>query len=85
MRYSHMRKIRGDGNCYYRAIYVQYIEFLMTHSKSPRVLKLFINAINNEDDIFSVSRYGEEFKKLFKPTVIGHLYQLATFDANNDK
>ena len=28
-RYSYWRKIRGDGNCYYRAVYVHYIEYLI--------------------------------------------------------
>ena len=75
-----MRKSRGDGNCFYRAIYVQFIEFLMTHFDSPRVLKLFIHLLISEDGIFSTSLYGKEFKELYKPVVLGFLYQLANFD-----
>ena len=28
-RYSHWRRIRADGNCYYRAVYVGYVEMLI--------------------------------------------------------
>ena len=69
-----MRKIRGDGNCYYRAIYVQYIEFLMLHKASSFLLLNFLERLIWEKDYFNMKYYGSEYIKEFKPTVVGFLY-----------
>ncbi len=39
--YTALRKCRGDGNCYFRAVYFAYLETLIR--KEPKYLRTFIN------------------------------------------
>jgi uncharacterized C2H2 Zn-finger protein len=46
--YSSWRKIRGDGNCYYRAIGLGYIEHLCRESTDSRLFFNFLNKCSTE-------------------------------------
>lgn len=43
--YIYTRKCRGDGNCYYRAVYYAYMETLIL--KGPWTLSIFIHMLQH--------------------------------------
>ena len=43
--YKQIRRCKGDGNCYYRAVYYCYLEILI--SKGKNALNTFINGMRN--------------------------------------
>ena len=45
--YKYIRRCRGDGNCYYRAIYYTYLEVLI--SKGLTLFKLFLDMLRHHD------------------------------------
>lgn len=55
--YKYVRKCRGDGNCYYRAVYYSYLEVLI--SKGFPQFKLFLDMLRNHDSN-ALNRIKEE-------------------------
>ena len=70
-----MRKIRGDGNCSYRAVIVPYLEFLLTRKNAPSLLLDFIARILFKRHLFNTSNHSI-FLQEQKKVVVGHLFQL---------
>ena len=53
-----MRKVKGDGNCYYRSVANGYIEYLATN-KAANALKDLVNWIRDdrEDNLYYLGDY----------------------------
>ena len=47
--FSSWRKSRGDGNCYYRAVSISYIEEMLRRKKIDRLLALYMKLMNQEN------------------------------------
>ena len=80
-RYTHWRMVKADGNCYYRAVYVGYLEYLIL-KKDPNQLLEFIYTIDKEVGYYSLSeeqmsQHAEQYiPGMYKNTVLGFLTNL---------
>ena len=64
-KYSHMRKVRGDGNCYYRAFLYALCENLITQKqkgKNEELQRIIQYAKNSIDEVikFGYDRFALE-------------------------
>lgn len=75
-RYDFYRKIRGDGNCYYRAVYVNYLEHLIVFEKEPAlcVLDLIIDIYDRKEFFFY--EINSKFDLIYSRYVVGYLLQI---------
>lgn len=48
-KFSSWRKSRGDGNCYYRAVAISYLEEMLRRKKFAQLLALYLKLLNQED------------------------------------
>ena len=69
--FSHYRSIRGDGNCGYRAVYVLYIELLIT--LGPSKIKAFIANLESNEGLM---KWHEVFDHSMKFKIIDYLTQM---------
>lgn len=75
-RYDFYRKIRGDGNCYYRAVYVNYLEHIIVFEKDPCdcVLDLIIDIFDWKE--FFYYDINSKFDLIYSRFVVGYLFQI---------
>ena len=58
-KFTHWRKIRGDGNCFYRAFAFGYLENLLRHHEALQVMH-FRQWLEYEKEPFCLNKLNEE-------------------------
>mmetsp|Transcript_31831 Transcript_31831/g.31543 ORF Transcript_31831/g.31543 Transcript_31831/m.31543 type:complete len:134 (+) Transcript_31831:388-789(+) len=67
--YAAFRRSRGDGNCYYRAVGVSYIEYLCRPTTNLSEFEKFIRKLEKREGIFREIKgfsHRQEFLKLLE-------------------
>jgi hypothetical protein len=72
LEYPRFRKIRGDGNCYYRAVMVGYLEQAITSPRRQVYFNHFAELIEKQ----ALNYEGNNFPELVKSQVRGYKTQL---------
>ena len=49
-----VRRIRGDGNCYYRAVYMAYLEFIILRANAPDLILDLIGRIHKRKGLWDM-------------------------------
>jgi ubiquitin thioesterase protein OTUB1 len=90
--YSHIRTIRGDGNCYYRAFLYSLLETLITSSnidsEKQRLLqyvttKSWENILQQNYDEVAIEIFHDEMIELFDDVLVKQIYNEKS-SSNND-
>jgi ubiquitin thioesterase protein OTUB1 len=63
---SSWRKSRGDGNCYYRAVSISYLEEMLRRKKFPQLHALYMKLFNQEDYIIPMGFEDHHYYFLLK-------------------
>ena len=68
-RYTHWRKARGDGNCYYRSVAIGYLEYLSRNSTPLTLFANFYMKVYDQREVVipdELAGYYREFLSPFK-------------------
>ena len=79
------RKIKADGNSYYRAVYIAYIEMLCGLNDNGKGIKALLKKILNGEGYYFTSKKNVEYNEQSKPLLATYLSQLATAVSKNPK
>ena len=75
IKYPKMRKIRGDGNCYYRAVGCQYLERIIMKG-SEYLLDFIRNVVDCEHFFLPSGTMRTHFQSHSQPYLVGFLKQI---------
>lgn len=65
-KYTHWRRIRGDGDCYYRAVAVSYMEHLCRRTTDAREILSFGEGLKRQSSAFVIREFAPQFKRFVK-------------------
>ena len=74
LNFRWLKDVRGDGNCYYRAVFCGYIETLLTDD--PKYIEAFLSMITKGNKIFSFEEEEEKKARNEMIPVIKHLVKI---------
>ena len=66
-RYTHWKKARGDGNCYYRSVAIGYLEYLCRNSTPPSLFFDFYMKVYEQREVIIPDQLGGYYKQFFRP------------------
>ena len=65
-KYTHWRRIRGDGDCYYRSVAVSYMEYLCRRNTDAREIMTFAEGLKMQSNVFVIHEFAPQFKHFSK-------------------
>ena len=61
-KYTHWRRIRGDGDCYYRSVAVSYMEHLCRRTTDVGEIMLFAEGLKAQRNAFVLREFASQYK-----------------------
>jgi len=74
LNFRWLKDVRGDGNCYYRAVMCGYIETLLT--EKPEYIEAYLDMITKGNKIFSFEEEEEKKARKLMLPVLEHLVKI---------
>jgi len=66
-RYTHWRKGRGDGNCYYRCVAISYLEYLCRNSTPLDHFAAFYMKVFKQENVIIPDQLAVHYRKFINP------------------
>lgn len=61
-KYTHWRRIRGDGDCYYRAVAVSFLEYLCRRTTGVGELSQFVQGLQHQNIAYVIPGFESQYK-----------------------
>ena len=66
-RYTHWRKARGDGNCYYRSVAISYLEYLCRNSTPHDYFAAFYMKVFKQENVIIPDQLAAHYRNFIPP------------------
>ena len=66
-RYTHWRKGRGDGNCYYRSVAISYLEYLCRNSTPHDYFAAFYMKVYKQENVIIPDQLAAHYRNFITP------------------